>query len=109
MDSHELAELLDRQAAGGSPYLEFIRVPDLSVGLYVLPAGAEDRQSPHDEDEVYHVLEGEARITVGEETRPVHAGSTVYVAARVAHRFHDITADLRVLVFFAPAESYPPG
>jgi hypothetical protein len=31
----------------------------------------------------------------------------VYVAAGVPHRFHDITAELRILVFFAPAESSP--
>ncbi len=109
LEVHELAALLERQAAGLRPYLEFIRVPDLSVGLYVLPARAEDHQSPHREDEVYHVLEGAARITVGDETSEVGAGSTVYVAARVPHRFHDITSDLRLLVFFAPAESGPAG
>jgi mannose-6-phosphate isomerase-like protein (cupin superfamily) len=84
-------------------------VPDLSVGLYVLPANGTDPQQPHAEDEVYHVLEGEAQITVGDETRDVRQGTTVYVAARVPHRFHDIRTDLRVLVFFAPAESPPPG
>jgi mannose-6-phosphate isomerase-like protein (cupin superfamily) len=108
MEFHELADLLDRQAASGRRYLEFVRVPALSAGLYVLPAGDTDPQQPHAEDEVYHVLEGEARITVGEETRDVLPGSTVFVAARVPHRFHDIRTDLKVLVFFGPAET-PPG
>jgi mannose-6-phosphate isomerase-like protein (cupin superfamily) len=107
MEAHELADLLARRAAGEVPYLEFIRVPDLSVGLYVLPAGGVDRQQPHAEDEVYHVLAGQARITVGDETREVRPGATLYVAARVPHRFHDIATDLRLLVFFAPAESPP--
>jgi hypothetical protein len=34
----------------------------------------------------------------------VTAGSLVYVPARVEHRFHTITQNLTVLVFFAPAE-----
>ena len=105
MEAHELADVLERQIAGGRPYLEFIRVPDLSVGLYVLPAGATDRQGPHAEDEVYHVLAGEARITVGDETRDVATGSIVHVPAQAPHRFHDIRSELRVIVFFAPAET----
>jgi mannose-6-phosphate isomerase-like protein (cupin superfamily) len=105
MEAHELADVLARQAASGRPYLEFIRVPDLSVGLYVLPPGGVDGQRPHDEDEVYYVLDGEARISVADEVRDVRPGSVIYVAAGVAHRFHDILTELRLLVFFAPAES----
>jgi mannose-6-phosphate isomerase-like protein (cupin superfamily) len=107
MDAHQLADLVTRQAASGRPYLEFVRVPDLSVGLYTLPAGGVDRQQPHAEDEVYHVVSGRGRITVGDETGDVGAGSVVYVPARVPHRFHDIAEELRILVFFAPAESAP--
>ena len=108
MEAHELGEVLDRQSRSGRAYLEFIRHPALSVGVYVLPAGGVDGQQPHAEDEVYHVFEGRARMTVGDEERDVEAGSVVYVAAGIDHRFHAIEADLRILVFFAPAES-PPG
>ena len=52
MDAHELAEVTALRAASGTPYLEFITVPDLSVGLYVLAAGQPDLQQPHTEDEV---------------------------------------------------------
>ena len=31
-----------RLETDGRPYLEFLRVPDLSVGLYMLPVGGED-------------------------------------------------------------------
>ena len=75
--------------------LEFIRVPDLSVGLYVLEAGAEDRQQPHREDEIYYVLEGKGIISTGEETVPVVPGSVVYVKAQVEHRFHSIQEKLK--------------
>ena len=101
MDAFELNELREQQAAGESRYLEFLRVADLSGGLYVLPVGADDTQQPHDEDEVYYVLSGRASIVVADEERPVQAGSIVYVAAHVEHRFVDITEELRVLVFFA--------
>ena len=104
MDAHELPEILARRAVSGDPYLEFIRHRDISVGLYVLAAGAFDRQSPHGEDEVYHVVAGRGRITVGDETLDVEPGSVVYVARTVAHRFHDIIEELRILVIFAPAE-----
>jgi quercetin dioxygenase-like cupin family protein len=42
---------------------------------------------------------------VGEETQPVQPGSLVFVAAHVPHKFHDITEDLKLLVFFAPPET----
>ncbi|HEV8489525.1 MAG TPA: cupin domain-containing protein [Candidatus Limnocylindrales bacterium] len=104
MEAHELSTLLETRRSADRPYLEFVRRPALSVGLYVLGAGAVDRQQPHDEDEVYHVVEGRGRITVGDETRVVGPGSVIYVAATVPHRFHGIEEELRVLVFFAPAE-----
>jgi mannose-6-phosphate isomerase-like protein (cupin superfamily) len=104
VDAHELSDVVDRQARSANPYLEFIRHPDISVGLYVLSVGGIDRQSPHTEDEVYYVVEGRGQITVGDEAREVGPGSVIYVAATIAHRFHDITEALRILVVFAPAE-----
>jgi mannose-6-phosphate isomerase-like protein (cupin superfamily) len=104
MEAYEIAELRVARAASGRLYHEFIRTHDLSVGLYELPAGATDPQGPHTEDEVYQVVAGRASITVGGASRPVGPGSVIFVAADVAHRFHDITEDLTVLVFFGPAE-----
>ncbi len=104
MQAFELSDLLDQRAGGGRLYLEFLRVPDLSMGVYQLAAGGIDPQSPHTEDEVYHVVRGKAQIKVGGEDRPVHAGSVVYVEKNVEHRFHSIEEELTVLVFFAPAE-----
>jgi mannose-6-phosphate isomerase-like protein (cupin superfamily) len=104
MDAFELRGLEAARVAHGQPWLEFLRVPALSVGLYVLAAGAVDGQSPHTEDEVYVVMNGRARITVGEEDRDVGPGSVVFVAAHVPHRFHDIAEALSIIVVFAPAE-----
>jgi mannose-6-phosphate isomerase-like protein (cupin superfamily) len=104
VDAHELADLLAARAAGGKLYHEFIRTHDLSVGVYVLPAGGTDPQGPHTEDEVYYVISGRATIRVGDEDAPVQAGSVVFVGADVPHRFHDITEELTILVVFGPAE-----
>jgi mannose-6-phosphate isomerase-like protein (cupin superfamily) len=88
----------------GQLYYEFLRVPSMSAGLYQLNAGAIDPQQPHSEDELYYVVQGRAHLAVGDEDMPVEPGSLIFVAASVPHRFHTITEDLRVLVFFAPAE-----
>jgi mannose-6-phosphate isomerase-like protein (cupin superfamily) len=104
MQTYELAHLISQQKASSKLYLEFLKVPDLSMGLYVLPAGGTDPQSPHTEDEVYYVVSGKAHITVADESRSVQAGSVVYVEKNVAHHFHSIEEDLTLLVFFAPAE-----
>jgi mannose-6-phosphate isomerase-like protein (cupin superfamily) len=87
------------------PYLEFLRVPAMSAGVYVLPAGATDAQSPHKEDEIYYVIRGRARMQVGSEDYSVSQGSVIFVAAAVEHRFHEVAEELVVLVVFAPAES----
>lgn len=104
MDAFELVQLEARRSAAGLPWLEFLRSSDLSVGLYVLPAGGVDGQSPHTEDEVYVVLSGRGTIRVGDADRPVKAGSVVFVGAGVDHRFHDIEEDLSIVVVFAPPE-----
>jgi mannose-6-phosphate isomerase-like protein (cupin superfamily) len=76
----------------------------LSVGLYRLPAGSEDEQRPHGEEEVYLVLEGRGRFRMGDEDVSVVPGHLLTVPARVEHHFHSIEEDLLLLVFFAPAE-----
>ena len=104
MQAYELSQLLEERKQADKLYLEFLKVPDLSVGLYVLAAGGTDPQSPHTEDEVYYVVSGKAQITIADESRNVRAGSVVYVEKNVAHHFHSIEDELTVLVFFAPAE-----
>jgi mannose-6-phosphate isomerase-like protein (cupin superfamily) len=104
MQAYELTQLISQRADANKLYLEFLKAPDLSMGLYVLPAGGTDPQSPHTEDEVYFITGGKAKIKVADEDRPVQAGSIVYVAKNVEHRFHSIEQDLTVIVFFAPAE-----
>ena len=102
MKAFEISQLVRER--GDRSYLEFLRSASLSAGIYHLQAGAIDPQQPHTEDEVYYVIGGSAFIRVGGEDREVRQGSIIFVEATVEHRFHTITEDLTVLVFFAPAE-----
>lgn len=97
----QLEQLLADLEAESSPYREFLRVPSLSCGVYKLAAGATDLQGPHDEDEVYFVLDGKARVRVAGEEREVRRGSILYVGATSEHSFVEITEDTTLLVFFA--------
>ncbi|GAA1358841.1 cupin domain-containing protein [Streptomyces beijiangensis] len=104
MKAFRLDELEAERAANDGAYLQFLREKNMSVGLYALDAGAADPQQPHSQDEVYFVASGRASITVGVETTQVARGSVIYVPAGVAHKFHHISEDLRVLVVFSPPE-----
>lgn len=82
-------------------YKEFLRVPHLSCGIYRLAAGSQDMQTPHDEDEMYYVLEGRARLQVGDQIQEVQPGSILYIQASARHSFFEIEEDMTLLVFFA--------
>ena len=105
MQAFELNDLIQTHAELGRLYYEFIREESMSLGLYVLPTGGTDPQQPHNEDEVYYVINGRSQITVGDETQAIQPGSTIFVGKQVPHKFHDITQTLTLLVFFAPPES----
>ena len=105
MQAFELSELIDGRLRSGDSWMEFLRVPALSMGVYVLPAGGDDPQTPHTEDEVYYVVSGRGVLHVAGRDRPVQAGSVVFVAGETEHRFHSIDEELTALVFFAPAET----
>ncbi len=102
---YQADEVDQQRAQSGKLYREFLRVPAMSAGLYVLAAGSTDPQRPHHEDEMYYVVRGRGRFKAGEEDREVSAGSLIYVPAEVEHRFYDIAEELVVLVFFAPSET----
>ncbi|MCI4343341.1 MAG: cupin domain-containing protein [Thermoplasmata archaeon] len=100
--------LVERARRSGRRYFEFLRVPSMSAGVYVLPAAGIDGQSPHREDEVYHVVRGRATFMHRGSDRPVGPGDVLFVPAHDPHRFHSIEEELVMLVVFAPAETPPP-
>jgi mannose-6-phosphate isomerase-like protein (cupin superfamily) len=101
---YQVDDLNTQRASLNRLYLEFLRVPAMSAGIYVLSAGANDPQKPHHEDELYFVVRGRARMQIEDEHSDVSPGSVIFVEAEREHRFYDIAEELEVLVFFAPAE-----
>jgi quercetin dioxygenase-like cupin family protein len=103
-----LDQLLAKRLQSGRSYLEFLRLPAMSAGVYVLPAGAPDPQQPHQQDEIYYVVRGKAkmRLVCKEriEERSVSKGSVIFVEAGLEHCFFAVEEELVVLVVFAPEE-----
>jgi mannose-6-phosphate isomerase-like protein (cupin superfamily) len=94
-----------RHGAGlAADWIEHLRVANLSVGTYSIPAGGIDEQEPHSEDEIYIVTTGRATLESGADRAEVGPGSVIYVPAGEEHRFAGITEDLTTIVVFAPAE-----
>jgi mannose-6-phosphate isomerase-like protein (cupin superfamily) len=101
----ELSLLEQQRLSCGKSYLEVLRVPEASVGLYAIPAGGADPQKPHREAELYYVIRGKARMYTADGDRAVGPGSLLFVPPGMEHYFHSIEEELVTLVFFAPAET----
>lgn len=83
-------------------YTEHLRAPGISVGTYSIPRRGMDDQTVHAEDEIYVVTAGAATIWADTGSARVGAGSVIYVPAGEAHHFVDVSADLSLVVVFAP-------
>ena len=108
----ELADVVAQARAAQDGYAaEVLRSDLLSVGLYLLRAGGTDDQKPHNEDEVYYVVSGRAKLRVGDDDHPVQPGTLLFVPALATHFFHDIEEELVLVVFWAPPERsvHPKG
>ena len=99
MHAFGVAEVKDRLVAAGGGYEVVHDSPGIELGVYVLVAPEPDRQQPHEDDEVYIVLEGSGRLEVEGESVPVKEGSAVFVEAGADHRF-SAYEHLSVLVIF---------
>jgi mannose-6-phosphate isomerase-like protein (cupin superfamily) len=75
---------------------------DLSLGTYSIPAGGQDDQTPHTEDEIYVVRSGRATLVTACGIADVGPGSVVFVPAGERHKFTEISEDLALIVVFAP-------
>ena len=102
----DFSELLSRSR---ERYLEFVRVPSFSVGIYVLEPGDTDHQKPHAEDEVYYVASGRAKMKIGSPGNVTNVnvapGTIIFVPARMHHSFYEIVERVAVLVLFGPKGS----
>jgi mannose-6-phosphate isomerase-like protein (cupin superfamily) len=101
----EIAAVKQRLADAGGGYEIVHESPGLEIGVYALVAPEPDRQQPHEDDELYVVLEGTGVLQVEGKDVPVREGTAVFVEAGADHRF-TAYEHLSVLVIF---EHKPAG
>src|SRR5438477_12335784 len=95
----EVREAQRRLEGAGGGYEIVHESPGLELGVYVLVAPEPDRQQPHEDDEVYVVLEGSGTLEVEGERVDLREGQAVFVPAGAEHRFVGYE-QLAVLVVF---------
>ena len=89
-----------RLVESGGGYEIIHESPGLEIGVYVLVAPEPDRQQPHEDDEVYMVLEGSGVLEVEGNRLELTEGHFAFVPAHVEHRFVAYE-HLAVLVVFS--------
>jgi mannose-6-phosphate isomerase-like protein (cupin superfamily) len=89
----------ERLKAGNGGYEIVHESPGLEVGVYVLVAPEPDHQQPHDDDELYVVLEGRGVLDVAGKRVELAEGDAVFVPAGAEHTFSGYE-NLSVLVIF---------
>jgi mannose-6-phosphate isomerase-like protein (cupin superfamily) len=97
--SFAIREVQRRLVAAGGGYEIVHRSPGLELGVYVLVAPEPDTQQPHEDDEVYVVLEGRGTLEVEQDSFPVAEGDALFVQSGADHRFTGYES-LSVLVIF---------
>ena len=104
--SFDVSSAQRRLAAESGGYEIVHESPGLEVGVYVLVAPEPDRQQPHDDDEVYFVLEGRGTLEVEGREVALAEGEAVFVPARAEHRFTSYELLSLLVIFTRPL---PPG
>jgi len=95
----DIAGCRERLVEAGGGYEVVHRSTGLELGVYVLVAPEPDRQQPHEDDEVYVVLEGSGVLETEGASHPVAEGQAIFVPAGAEHRFSGYE-QLSVLVLF---------
>ena len=99
MNPIEVEAVRRRLSEGTGGYEIVHRSPGLEVAVYVLVAPEPDHQQPHEDDELYVVLEGRGVLTVEGEETELKEGQAAFVPAGADHRFTGYEG-LSVLVIF---------
>ena len=99
MQAIDVEAVQQRLSSGKGGYEIVHESPGLEVGVYVLVSPEPDHQQPHDDDELYVVLEGRGVLTVEGEATALKKGQAAFVPAGADHRFTGYEG-LSVLVIF---------
>jgi mannose-6-phosphate isomerase-like protein (cupin superfamily) len=98
----DIAEAKRRLVEANGGYEVVHRSDGLEIGVYVLVAPEPDRQQPHQDDEVYVVLDGNGTLDVEGTRVELREGHAAFVPAGAEHRFSGYE-QLSVLVIFERA------
>lgn len=82
----------------GVPFTDAMRHGSMSVEIFA-PRGT-DRQTPHEQDELYIVASGAARFDHDGRITEAHTGDVLFVPAGDPHHFLDMTDDFVTWVIF---------
>ena len=96
----DVVPVKERLEAGAGGYQVVHESPGLEVGVYVLVAPEPDHQQPHEDDELYFVLDGRGVLEIEGRPVPLERGQAVFVPAGALHQFTAYER-LSVLVVFA--------
>ena len=102
MHAFGVRSIVEKLRAAGGGYEIVHESERTEIGVYVLVAPEADRQQPHEDDEIYVVLDGSGVLEVGGENVPMKEGDAVFVEAGADHRF-TAYEQLAVLVVFERA------
>ena len=83
----DIAGVAHRLSEGDGGYEIVHASAGVELGVYVLVAPEPDRQQPHDDDEIYVVLEGNGVLEIEGEQVDLRKGDAVFVPAGAEHRF----------------------
>jgi mannose-6-phosphate isomerase-like protein (cupin superfamily) len=81
--------------------------PGLELGVYVLVAPEPDRQQPHEDDEIYVVLEGRGVLEVEGKPVELREGHAIFVPAGAEHRFSGYESLSLLVIFERTPDSRP--
>jgi len=83
---------------GGVPFVEVFNKGALKIELFA--PREKDLQTPHEQDEIYVIAEGESEFLLGDKRINCKFGDVLFVPAEMEHRFENFTEDFATWVFF---------
>jgi mannose-6-phosphate isomerase-like protein (cupin superfamily) len=107
MQPIDLRAAMRRLQDTGGGYEIVHESPGLEIGVYVLVAPEPDRQQPHEDDELYVVLEGRGTLEVEGRSAELDEGHAVFVEAGADHRFTGYEGLSTLVIFARPHDARP--
>jgi quercetin dioxygenase-like cupin family protein len=83
----------------------FLQSQNMTFGYYRVRAGASIHEHFHPNEEVWHVIEGELEVTIGDETRVAGAGCVAIVPPDVPHAVRARSDSRAIVVDYPRRES----